>query len=125
MEVNYLRCSPNFYNHPRYDCVMANIDDEIVFAQLAHLFTIIIDGNLPLVIALVHRFEQQSPPVHIRKDRDLRFRLRWQDTGCFILVQLIIWGVPIFPAFDDERDSIVFDIVDTDMFLCISEILTH
>ena len=31
----------------------------------------------------------------------------------------IIRGAVVFPAYDESTDFIVFDIVDTDMFLCL------
>jgi len=112
-----------FYNHPRYDCVSVQFDDGIAFAQLALVFSIVIEGTL-LPIALVHLFDQQNSPQHAKKDKELHFlRLRQQSKTCFIWARSIIRGVLIFSAFDDERDSIVFDDIDTDMFLRVSEIL--
>lgn len=112
-----------FYNHPCYDCVSVQLDDGIAFAQLALVFAIIIEGKL-LPIALVHLFDQQNSPQHAKKDKELCFlRLRRQSKTCFIWAWSIIRGVPIFPTFDDERDSIVFDVIDADMFLHVSEIL--
>ena len=124
-EVDYLRCSPNFYNHPRYDSVLAHVDGKVIFAQLVHIFTIIVDTK-PLPMALVHIFDQQKSPAHAKKDQELQFlRLRRQDRSCFIWARSIIQGVPIFPAFDNEKDAIVFDIFDADIFLRVSEILGH
>jgi len=123
-EVDYLRCSPEFFGHLRYDCVLAHVDGKVIIAQLVYLFAIFVDSK-PLPIALVHPFDRHMPPAHTKKDKELQFlRLRQQHTACFIWARSIIRGVPIFPAFDDERDSIVFDLIDPDMFFRISEILT-
>jgi hypothetical protein len=112
-----------FYHHPRYDCALVRLDDGFAFVQLVHLFAIFIDGQ-PLAIALVHFFDRQISTRHARKDKDMCFlRLRQQDKTCFIWARSIIRGVPIFPAFDDEKDFIVFDVVDADMFLRVSEML--
>ena len=124
-EAAYLQCSPMFHSHPRYDCVLAHVDDKVVLAQLVYLFAVFVDSK-PLLIMLVHLFDRQTTPHYARKDKELGFlRLRRQDTTCFIWARSIIHGVPIFPAFDDKKDLIVFDMVDADMFLRISEILTH
>ena len=104
---------------------MAHVDDKIVHAQLVYIFTIFVDGKL-LPIALVHIFYQQKSLTRAKKDKELQFfRLRRQNQTCFIWARSIIWGVPIFPAFDNEKDAIVFDIFDGDMFLRISEMLEH
>ena len=112
-----------FYNQPRYDCVLVQLDDGIAFAQLVHVFSIVIEGKL-LPIVLVHLFDRQNSVQHAKKDKELRFlRLRRQSKTCFTWARSIIRGVPMFPAFDDERDSIVFDVIDADMLLRVTEIL--
>ena len=102
---------------------MAHIDDKIMFAQLVCLFAVFINDK-PLPIALVQPFDRWTSPPHAKKDRELSFlRLRRQDIPCFIWARSIVRGVPIFPAFDNEKDSIVFDLADADMLLRISDIL--
>lgn len=58
-----------------------------------------------------------------RKDNDLGFlRIRKQHVQ-FIWIRSIIRGVPIFPAFDVEHDSIIFDLIDPDTAFRVQELL--
>lgn len=124
-EVDYLRCSPNFYNHPRYDCVLVQSEDGPFFARFVRIFAIYVDEAV-YPIAQVHLLKRQKGNTAEikKKDKDLRFlRLRQLAQTRFIWARSIIRGVLIFPAFDIEQDSIVFDIIDPDMAMRINEIL--
>lgn len=127
--TDYLRCSPKFYNRPRYDFVIINTADGYIFAQLALVFTIKInDKDYP--IALVRAFERpisSSVPRQIRKkDKDLHF-LRLQQLKEsqmeFVWAQSIVRGAVMVPANDLENHSIVFDVLDADMYLRVRDIL--
>ncbi|KAK0485581.1 hypothetical protein EDD18DRAFT_1111261 [Armillaria luteobubalina] len=55
--TNYLQCSPNFYNHPRYNYVLVDSTECPLFAQLIMIFTCVIGGkSFPLT--LVQPFDQ-------------------------------------------------------------------
>jgi hypothetical protein len=126
-DTDYLRCSPNYYNHPRYDCVLLNTNNGPVFARLVLVFTIALDRkNYP--IALIQAYERpQSVSATLRKkDKDLgflRLQQRKETQMEFVWAQSIIRGAVIVPAFDDMNHSIVFDILDADMAFRVMDIL--
>lgn len=94
--TDYLRCSPSFFNKPRYDCVIVNNEPDF-FARLVFVFTYTIkagsegvketpDGkDYTIPVALVQPFEDVQP---LRKrDKDLRlFRLQAQPRENSIFV---------------------------------------
>ena len=118
-EVDYLQCSPEFNHQARYDCVIVQTDEGPIFAQLKFAFTIISNNNI-IPIILVQAFNAYNNPKFRKKDRDLRLiQLRQQpiNKAEFFFARSIVCGAVIFPAYDDNKDSIVFDVVDADMFL--------
>ena len=125
--VDYLRCSPCFYNAPRYDYVLVNTVQGVIFAQLVFVFTVnFLETVYP--IALIQGFAKANSSAAItKKDNDLRFlRLRkLKDTRTeLIFVRSIIRGAILLPAGDKEGDYIVFDLVDSDMCMRIQELLS-
>ena len=127
--TDYIRCSPKYHNHPRYDCVLLNTHDGPVFAQLVLVFVITVDGK-DYPIALVQVYEQpQSVSASLRrKDKDLgflRLQQRKEHQMEFVWAQSIIRGALIVPAYDDRNHSIVFDILDADMTLRVMDYLEH
>ncbi|KAJ3509195.1 hypothetical protein NLJ89_g5347 [Agrocybe chaxingu] len=118
--IDYLRCTPNHFNCPRYDFVLIRTDAGPMFAQLVFLFTILVQQQ-PCPVALIRPFKREFGSARIkRKDNDLEL-LRLRQVGVaevrFIMAESIIRGAPIFPAFDIDKDSLVFDVVDPDMYL--------
>lgn len=114
-----------YHNHPRYDCVLLNTNNGPVFARLALVFMITVDGK-DYSIALVQVFEQpQSVSASLRKkDKDLGFlRLQQRKEMEFVWAQSIIRGAVILPANDNRNHSIVFDILDADMTLRVMDLL--
>jgi len=118
-DVNHLRCSPEFNHQARYDCVIVMTDDGPIIAQLKFAFTVVVNEEAIPVI-LVQAFDAYSNPKFKKKDRDLglvRLRQRPVEKVEFFFARSIVRGAVVFPAYDDEKDSILFDILDTDMFL--------
>ena len=75
-------------------------------------------------MALVRAYDKKPGPKS-RKDKDLQFFClrQWPETQAeFIFARSIIRGVVIFPAYDNEQEFLVFDILDPDMFLRVKEI---
>ncbi|KAK0209611.1 hypothetical protein IW262DRAFT_1468882 [Armillaria fumosa] len=68
--TDYLRCSPNFYNHPRYDYLLINSTNHPFFAQLVMVFTCVIGGK-EFPLALVHPFNQPVNAATEKLDKDL------------------------------------------------------
>jgi len=92
------------------------------------VFTISISGKT-LPIALIQAFDvvQGSTASLKQKDKDLqliRIKQKHKNTTEFILARSIIWGAVIFPSFDTKDHSVVFNLLDTDMFIRCSDILS-
>lgn len=128
--IDYLRCSPKFNEEPRYDNVLVNTTQGIIFAQLVFVFTLQISSEV-YPIALIQPFKRaKATGATLQKDKDLRFfRLRKQkDVQTeFIFVRSIVCGVVLVPARDKDKpdDYLVFDVMDSDMLLRIKELLNY
>ena len=125
VQTDHLRCSPEFHSHPRYDCLILQTHDGPIFAQLKFAFTLISDDDAIIPIILVQAFDKHDNLTFRKKDGDLnliRLRQRSVQKAEFFFARSIIRGAVIFPAYDDEKDSVLFDILDTDMFLRSKEI---
>lgn len=126
-DMDYLQCSPKYYNHLQYDCILLNTDNGPVFAQLVFVFTITLDRK-SYPIALVQAYEQPRSvsATLYKKDKDLGFLCFQQckeNQMEFVWAQSIIWGAVIVPDFDNKNHSIVFDILDADMAFHVMDIL--
>ncbi|KAK0436805.1 uncharacterized protein EV420DRAFT_1281073 [Desarmillaria tabescens] len=127
--TDILRCSPNFHNHPRYDCVIVKDDDGPYFAQLVQVFTCNIGGkDFPL--ALIQPFTEAVSLTTAKLDEDLGFyrvSAKKRDECIFISIYSIIRGALLVEDFGFNRGStnqsnqskeyLVVDIVDEDMYL--------
>jgi hypothetical protein len=125
IQTDHLRCSPEFHSRPRYDCVILQTHDGPIFAQLKFAFTVIGNDGEIIPIVLVQAFDKHLNYMFRQKDKDLeliRLRQRPVQRAEFFFARSIIRGAVIFPAYDDEKDSILFDILDTDMFLRSKEL---
>ncbi|EIW80027.1 hypothetical protein CONPUDRAFT_58076 [Coniophora puteana RWD-64-598 SS2] len=128
--TDYLRCNPSFYNHPRYDCVLAKLTPGT--AGIARLvmpfdFTILFqdaEGAHPQTFsaALVQPYTAQpNVPADVGKiDDDLNFtRLKACPRADTTIISLdsVIRGALICPDFDRPDEYFVNAFVDGDMFL--------
>ncbi|KAG2747242.1 hypothetical protein P692DRAFT_201867126 [Suillus brevipes Sb2] len=59
--TDYLRCSPQFFNTPRYDCVFIRTQNSIILGHLVFLFQCAI-GNGLFPLALIHPFDAPTGP---------------------------------------------------------------
>ncbi|TFY63623.1 hypothetical protein EVG20_g6237 [Dentipellis fragilis] len=50
---NILRCNPDFYGHPRFDCVVINTEREASYARLQYMFTCKLPSHTELDICLL------------------------------------------------------------------------
>jgi hypothetical protein len=118
--VDLLRCNPNFYGCPRYDCVIVKTVGGHIFARLVFIFECKLDGTV-YSFALIHPFDD-AVGRRRRKDIDLGFyRLREKPRRMseFISVRSIVRAALIVDDFDDAEGGyrLVMDLVDPDMFL--------
>src|ERR1700722_5485765 len=112
---DYLRCSPRFHNHPRYDCVIVSTVDRIFFAQLIFVFSCAIDNSdMTHSIALIHPFDtltstrnQLDNSLHL-----IRLQKRSPTLSEFISVQSIIRGALIMEDIDNPGNALIIDTVD-------------
>ena len=119
LQIDHLRCSPEFHSHPRYDCIILQTHEGPIFAQLKFAFTVISNG-ITIPIVLVQAFDKHDNSMFRKKDGDLelvRLRQRSVQHAEIFFARSIIRGAVIFPAYDEEKDSVLFDILDTDIFL--------
>jgi len=72
LHTDYLRCSPQFFGAPRFDCVFIQMTDEkVILGRLLFLFECPIGSHtFPGPLALVHTFDAATG-VRLRKDKDL------------------------------------------------------
>lgn len=124
MCTDYLRCSPDFYNHPRYDCVIVEGSEGPFFAQIIMLFSCVVGGKL-FPLALVHPFDEPVATSNAKLDKDLGFyrvRARKRMQSTFISIYAIIRGTLLvedygFKSTDGMKEYLVVDSVDSDLFL--------
>jgi hypothetical protein len=103
---------------------MLQTHDGVIFAQLRFAFTVLVNEE-PVPVILVQAFDRWQDPGYQKKDKDLgliRLRQRPAKGSELFFARSIIRGAVIFPAYDEDEDSMVFDIVDTDMFLRCKEL---
>ena len=120
VQADHLRCSPEFHSHPRYDCLILQTHDSPIFAQLKFSFTVVSDDDTVIPIVLVQAFDKHDNSTFQQKDGDLDLIRLWQcsiQKAEILFARSIIRGAVIFPVYDEEKDSVLFDILDTDMFL--------
>ncbi|KAG5640563.1 hypothetical protein DXG03_008070 [Asterophora parasitica] len=114
-----LRCSPQFFGNPRYDCVMYNAGDmAIKFGRLIFVFTFDLE-DVEYLFALIHPYNAPTGVLR-RKDKHLglvRVRARSRVDSTFIPIRSIIRGACLVPTFSDKGKYHVVDNIDADMFL--------
>jgi hypothetical protein len=114
--TDYLRCSPQFFGAPRFDCVFIRVTPtKVIFGCLLFLFECTV-GKHTFPLALVHPYDAPTG-IRLRKDKNFnlfRVRARTRAQSQFFSVRSIIRGALLVP--DGPSDYLVIDTVDTDMF---------
>lgn len=116
--TDYLRCNPNFFRHPRYDSVIVQTVQGLIFARLVCLINCVIEGK-SYPTALIQPCDAPVGRLY-RKDIDLRMtrvRAKPRRNSEFVSVRTIIRGAVLVPDFDKEDEYLVMDVLDADMFL--------
>ncbi|KAK0229273.1 hypothetical protein EDD85DRAFT_776537 [Armillaria nabsnona] len=126
LTIDFLRYSPSFNHQPRYDSVLIDTIDGLLFAQLIMVFECTIhEKTFPLM--LVRPFDQPTEGHSAQKDQDLGFyRVRTHMkksephlVSIYSVLQgaLLIEDSDINPENEDVKEYLVVDVVDADMFL--------
>ncbi|KAG2110154.1 hypothetical protein BD769DRAFT_1630365 [Suillus cothurnatus] len=112
--TDYLRCSPQFFGAPCFDCVFIRVTlMKVIFGCLLFLFECTV-GKHTFPLALVHPYDAPTG-IRLRKDKNFNlFRVRARTRA-----QSIIRGVLLVP--DGPSDYLVVDTVDTNMFVHMRE----
>ncbi|KAG1816991.1 hypothetical protein EV424DRAFT_1624504 [Suillus variegatus] len=106
--TDYLRCNPQFFNAPRFDCVFIQTKQNVILGRLLLLFECPV-GNNVFPLALIHPYDAPTG-TRLRKDKHLNL-LRAE----FFSIRSIIRGALL--VHDENLDYFIVDTVDTDMFL--------
>jgi hypothetical protein len=121
--MDILRCNPDFYRRPRYDCVIVQTVSGFIFGQLIFIFECTLDKTT-YTFALIHPFDAPIGPRR-QKDIDLgfyRLREKPRKSAEFIPVRSIVRGALTVDDFAQDGYRLVVDLVDTDMFLRLKSI---
>lgn len=130
MTSDYLRCNPDFHNHPRYDCVLLqktfaisnSIIDCTMFGRLLRLFSADVAGttySLALVRPLNYIKQRQRDNLQ-RRDKELEFvRVKEEPLSRSIVCSIhsIIRGVVAVHDSRRHDEYIIMDTLDADLFL--------
>ncbi|KAG2101790.1 hypothetical protein BD769DRAFT_1697154 [Suillus cothurnatus] len=119
--TDYLRCNPQFFGAPRFDCVFIQTQQSIIIGRLVFVFECAV-GNDLFPIALIHPFDAPTG-LRLRKDKQLnifRVRAKPRVRTEFFSVRSIIRGALLVQD-DNSLDYLVVDTIDTDMFLRVRD----
>ena len=120
-KTDLLRCNPEFWGHPRYDFVIADVAPRgQVFARLVFLFTCQVSANVH-ALALVQTLESNRHHGVVR-DTDKKLSIyRWNihaRSRCEIIpVHSIVCGAVLISDTKYASDYFVVDTLNADMFL--------
>ncbi|KAA1480067.1 hypothetical protein DENSPDRAFT_789887, partial [Dentipellis sp. KUC8613] len=125
--TDYLRCSPLFNKHQRYDFVIVDAIPKPIFAQLLMIFTCTVLGS-DFAIAFIRPLNARGisqKQKDIDDNLDLhRVRSKPMADSGFIFVRSIQRGALLIndPDHWPEFDFFVVDTIDGDMFLRCQEL---
>ena len=129
--VDYLRCSPEFHHHPRYDHVLVQVSSnegdnqcKYIFARLCFVFQCSVDGK-QYSMALIHPYDAPPGTVNQRRDRELHFFklcAKPRASSEFISVESIVRGALVAEDYGTKGHHLVVDVVDPDLWLHVKEL---
>ncbi|KAK0187157.1 hypothetical protein F5146DRAFT_1004106 [Armillaria mellea] len=124
LTTDFLRCSPSFNHHPRYNFILIDTVDGPLFAQLVMVFECTIHEKIfPLI--LIQPFNQPTEGLSAQKDQDLGFYYVRMDMKKskphLVSIYSVLWGALLIedpdvdPKDEDVKEYLVVDVVDADM----------
>lgn len=122
--TDYLRCSPSFFHRPRRDFALCESSSGFYFAKLLFVFTLQLKQDIVLPLALILPYDRIITSAKQTRDRNLGlYRVRHQSRPQIIHMDSIICGAVVFPSFEDDHEGFVFDVLDTDMFWRVKDLI--
>ncbi|KAG2060448.1 hypothetical protein BDR06DRAFT_979328 [Suillus hirtellus] len=103
--TDYLRCSPMFFNAPRFDCVFIQTEQKVILGCLIFLFQCPV-GKDVFPLTLIHPFDAPTARPCAQAE--------------FFSVRSIICGAFLVP--DSNLNCLVINTVNIDIFLHVKEI---
>ncbi|KAG2156288.1 hypothetical protein DEU56DRAFT_867752 [Suillus clintonianus] len=119
LHQDLLRCNPQFYGSPRYDCVMVKTADKPFFARLVYMFSSS-TGSADFPLALIHPYDVGIASSCRRRDDDIgmwHVRAKPRSSSEIISVRSIVRGAALASNPETPGDYFVIHTVDTDIFL--------
>ncbi|KAG0691763.1 hypothetical protein DFH29DRAFT_986140 [Suillus ampliporus] len=119
--TDYLRCNPQFFGAPRFDCVFIRTQQSIIIGRLVFVFECAVGNNL-FPIALIHPLDAPTG-LRLRKDKQLNiFRVRAKPRARteFFSVRSIVCRALLVQD-ENSLDYLVVNTIDTDMFLRVRD----
>ena len=105
LSTDNLHCSPKFHGRPRYDAVIVQTTNGIIFAHLICIFSYKFEEK-DYTVALIQACDAPIGRL-LRKDIDLGFsrvRSRPRESSELVSVDSIIRGAVMVPSFDKDGE---------------------
>ncbi|KAG1859232.1 hypothetical protein F4604DRAFT_1882756 [Suillus subluteus] len=119
--TDYLRCNPHFHGHPRYDCALIQLTQDVsAFVQLILMFKCQLPDVGSFELALVQPFTAGIIGAPRRIDRDFqltRIKAVSRESSIFVPLRSFIRGAMLYPDPAHQDEFIVVDHIDSDMFM--------
>ncbi|KAG1849251.1 hypothetical protein F4604DRAFT_1593550 [Suillus subluteus] len=119
--TDYLRCNPHFHGHPRYDCALIQLTQDVsAFVQLILMFKCQLPDVGSFELALVQPFTAGVIGAPRRIDRDFqltRIKAVSRESSIFVPLRSFIRGAMLYPDPAHQDEFIVVDHIDSDMFM--------
>ena len=121
--TDYLCCNPKFHGCPRYDFVIADLGQELVFAELVFIFTCKFDEQTHR-LALVQPLKKSSRASVKEADKAASIH-RWQARDrkyCEVIpLDCIVRGAVLVKDPKYKGDYLVINMLDGDMYLRLKQ----
>jgi hypothetical protein len=125
LETDYLRCSPKFHGHARYDCVIfLDHDNHCSFARLVFVFVCEVLGQtVPMALVQPADMGLEGRPRVVDLDLGLhRLKMRKRTDCRFIPLRSVVRGALLVQDSKNHNEYIVVDTIDGDMFLRVQDL---
>ncbi|KAG2033796.1 hypothetical protein BDR03DRAFT_1013936 [Suillus americanus] len=119
--TDYLRCNLHFHGHPRYNCALIQLTQDVsVFVQLILMFKCQLPDVGSFELALVQPLTAGiiGAPHWINRDFQLtRIKAVPRESSIFIPLRSLIHSAMLYPDPAHQDEFIVVNHIDSDMFM--------